>query len=57
MKLKSNPLIQTDRHDHNAATSGIVSGHRDDHLDLFNQTAKCTLERISSVGMTFTVKI
>ena len=34
MKPKSNPLMQTDRPDHNAATSGIVSGHRDDHLDL-----------------------
>ena len=33
MKPKSIPLIQTDTPDHNAATSGIVSGHRDDHLD------------------------
>ena len=33
MKPKSIPLIQTDRRDHNAVTSGIVSGHRDDHLD------------------------
>ena len=33
MKRKSIPLIQTDRPDHNAATSGIVSGHRDHHLD------------------------
>ena len=32
-KPKSIPLIQTDRPDHNAATSGIVSVHRDDHLD------------------------
>ena len=33
MKPKSIPLIQTERPDHNGATSGIVSGHRDDHLD------------------------
>ena len=32
MKPKSIPLIQTDKHDRNAATSGIVSVHRDDHL-------------------------
>ena len=33
MKPKSIPLIQTDRPDCNAATSGMVSVHRDDHLD------------------------
>ena len=33
MKPKSIPLIQTDRPDRNAATSGIVAVHRDDHLD------------------------
>ena len=34
MKPKSIPLIQTDRPDHNAATSGIVVlVHRDDHFD------------------------
>ena len=33
IKPKSIPLIQTDRPDRNAATSGIVSVHRDDHLD------------------------
>ena len=33
MKPKSIPLIQTDRPDRNAATSGIVSVHRDDQLD------------------------
>ena len=33
MKPKSIPLIQTDRPDHNAATSGIVSVHGVDHLD------------------------
>ena len=33
MKPKSIPMIQTDRRDRNAATSGIVSVHRDDHLD------------------------
>ena len=33
MKPKSIPLIQTDRPDHNAATGGMVSVHRDDHLD------------------------
>ena len=33
MTPKSIPLVQTDRPDHNAAISGIVSVHRDDHLD------------------------
>ena len=33
MKPKSIPLIQKDRPDHNAETSGTVSGHRDYHLD------------------------
>ena len=33
MKPKSIPLIQTDRPDRNAATIGMVSVHRDDHLD------------------------
>ena len=33
MKPKSIPLIQTDRPDHSAATSGMVSVHRDDDLD------------------------
>ena len=33
MKPKSITLIQTDRPDRNAATSGIVSVDRDDYLD------------------------
>ena len=33
MKPKPILLVQTDRPDRNAAASGIVSVHRDDHLD------------------------
>ena len=33
MKPKPIPLIETERPDRNAATIGIVSVHRDDHLD------------------------